>query len=40
LGPSDVERECDGFYNMDRTPKFSAGQLAMVYAANQALINN
>lgn len=37
---SDVENECDGFYNMDRTSKFNAPQLALVYAANQALINN
>ena len=37
---SDVENECDGFFNMDRSPKFNSSQLAMVFAANQALINN
>ena len=37
---ADVENECDGFYNMDRSPKFNSSQLAMVFAANQALINN
>jgi hypothetical protein len=36
---TDVENECDGFYNMDRSAKFSADQLAAVKAANQALIN-
>jgi hypothetical protein len=37
---SDVENECDGFYNMDRSAKFNAAQLAMVKAANLALIEN
>ena len=36
----DVERECDGFLNYDRTPKFSAADMAKVVAANQALIGN
>lgn len=36
---TDVENECDGFFSMDRSAKFSADQLAAVKAANQALIN-
>lgn len=36
---TDVERECDGFLNMDRTNKFDTGMMASVKAANQALIN-
>lgn len=36
---TDVENECDGFYNMDRSAKFSGGELAAVKAANQALID-
>ncbi len=35
---SDVERECDGFFNMDRTNKFSPAQTAQLLAANVALI--
>jgi hypothetical protein len=35
---TDVERECDGFYNMDRTNKFNAAEVASIAAANQALI--
>lgn len=35
---TDVERECDGFLNMDRTNKFNSTQMATIVAANQALI--
>jgi hypothetical protein len=35
---SDVENECDGFFNMDRTSKFTAAQTAQIKAANAALI--
>ena len=31
---TDVERECDGMVNMDRTPKFSADEIAAIRAAN------
>ena len=34
---TDVENECDGMVNMDRTPKFNAAQIAQIVAANQAL---
>lgn len=37
---TDVELECDGFLNYDRTAKFDAAQMATVVAANQALINS
>ncbi len=36
---TDVERECDGFYNMDRTNKFDGPTTNNIAAANQALIN-
>jgi len=35
---SDVERECDGFLNYDRTNKFNAAQTKAIYDSNQALI--
>lgn len=35
---SDVERECDGFFNMDRSAKFNAAQTEQIKAANDALI--
>ena len=35
---TDVELECDGFYNYDRTNKFDAALMASVVAANQKLI--
>jgi hypothetical protein len=35
---ADVERECDGFLNYDRTPKWSSADTQRVIAANQALI--
>jgi len=35
---SDVERECDGFLNYDRTNKFTAAQTESIRNANQALI--
>ena len=35
---TDVENECDGFVNMDRTPKFSSAEVAAIKAANVALI--
>jgi hypothetical protein len=34
---TDVENECDGFLNMDRTSKFSPAQTAQIVAANQKL---
>jgi len=36
---TDVENECDGFYTMNRTNKFTSAQLAEIVAANTALIN-
>jgi len=35
---TDVELECDGYYNYDRTLKLTASQLQAVYTANQYLI--
>jgi len=35
---ADVERECDGFLNYDRTNKFNDAQTNAIKAANQALI--
>lgn len=35
---TDVENECDGFLNMDRTNKFTPAQQASIAAANAALI--
>jgi len=37
---TDVELECDGFLNYDRTSKFTAAQTQSIFNANQALINN
>lgn len=37
---TDVENECDGMLNMDRTPKFNAAQMAQLIAANQAMVNS
>lgn len=37
---SDVENECDGFFNMDRSAKFTPAQAAEVKAANYALIHS
>jgi hypothetical protein len=34
---TDVENECDGFLNMDRSNKFNAAQMAAIVAANQQL---
>jgi hypothetical protein len=36
---SDVENECDGLFNMDRSAKFSPAQTQQVINANRALIN-
>jgi len=36
---TDVERECDGLLNYDRTNKFNQDQTARITAANQALIH-
>lgn len=36
---TDLERECDGFLNYDRTNKFSPADTAAIAAANKALIN-
>jgi len=35
---TDVERECDGFLNYDRTNKFTSQQTQAIHDANQALI--
>ena len=35
---TDVELECDGFLNYDRSNKFSDSDTAAIKAANQALI--
>jgi len=35
---TDVERECDGFYNYDRSNKFNTAQMAAVVKANQQMI--
>jgi hypothetical protein len=37
---TDVESECDGFLNMDRTAKFSDADVASIKAANAALIKS
>jgi len=36
---TDVERECDGFYNYDRTLKFTAAQVQSIFTANDDLIH-
>ena len=36
---TDVELECDGFLNYDRSNKFSAAGTAAIKNANQAIIN-
>eukprot|EP00730_Choanoeca_flexa_P016731 TRINITY_DN7969_c0_g2_i1.p1 TRINITY_DN7969_c0_g2~~TRINITY_DN7969_c0_g2_i1.p1 ORF type:complete len:101 (+),score=31.92 TRINITY_DN7969_c0_g2_i1:88-390(+) len=36
---TDVELECDGFLNYDRSDKFDPATVASIAAANQALIN-
>ena len=36
---TDVELECDGFLNYDRTNKFDDNATAAIRAANQALIH-
>jgi len=36
---TDVERECDGFYNYDRSNKFTRAQQDSIINANQALIH-
>jgi hypothetical protein len=36
---TDVENECDGFLNMDRTNKFNPAQMAEIVAANAQLIS-
>ena len=35
---TDVELECDGMWNYDRTKKFNTNQTRMIFNANQALI--
>lgn len=35
---TDVELECDGFLNYDRTNKFTDDQMAEIVASNKALI--
>ena len=35
---TDVELECDGFLNYDRSSKFSENQVAAIRKANQAII--
>jgi hypothetical protein len=36
---TDLELECDGFLNYDRTNKFSEADTEAIKQANQALIN-
>jgi len=36
---TDVERECDGFYNYDRTNKFTSAQTQSIFKANDALVH-
>lgn len=36
---TDVENECDGFLNYDRTNKFDSADTARIKAANEALVN-
>jgi len=36
---TDLENECDGFLNYDRTNKFTDADTAAIAKANQALIN-
>ena len=36
---TDLELECDGFLNYDRSNKFSASQTAAIRKSNQAIIN-
>ena len=35
---TDVENECDGYLNYDRTPKFDSSQIQSVSAANKKMI--
>ena len=35
---TDVELECDGFLNYDRSSKFDAADTARIRSANQALV--
>ena len=35
---TDVENECDGMVNMDRTPKFTPAQTATIKAINDAIL--
>jgi hypothetical protein len=35
---TDVELECDGFLNYDRTNKFTAAQTTTIFNSNQQLI--
>jgi hypothetical protein len=37
---TDVENECDGMLNFDRTPKFTSAQAAAIRKASQGLIGN
>lgn len=37
---TDVELECDGFLNFDRTHKFNSTEIEMIRAANDALIHS
>ena len=36
---TDLELECDGFLNYDRSNKFTSAQTAAIRKANQAIIN-
>jgi len=36
---TDVETECDGFFNYDRTNKFTQEDTNRIYEANRAIIN-
>ena len=37
---TDVETECDGWINYDRTPKFTDAQVAQIKGINEALISS
>jgi hypothetical protein len=37
---TDVELECDGFLNFDRTHKFNSTEIELIHAANEGLVNS
>ena len=36
---TDVENECDGYHNYDRTSKFDSANYLKIFQSNQKLIN-